>query len=200
MGTLRLVHHPGTPPLSVSSVEAAVIGLDENWLRLRWKVENAAAVLLPPFAGKGRADGLWRQTCFELFIQPVGGDADGEGEGGYVELNLSPSERWAAYDFAAYRSGMEDRPMPRDPDCTARSGRNILIFDASIPVATLPPLPWRLAISAVIEEQFSAQQGAGNELEEGVVKSLWALRHPPGEPDFHSPACFAASLAAPPAG
>ena len=39
-------------------------------------------------AGKGRADELWRTTCFELFLRPDGGR-------GYVELNLSPSERWA---------------------------------------------------------------------------------------------------------
>jgi hypothetical protein len=25
-------------------------------------------------------------------------------------------------------------------------------------------------------------------------KSYWALAHPPGEPDFHHPACFALEL------
>lgn len=181
MGTLRLVAHPDTPPLGVSNVEAAVIGLDRNWLRVRWKVEDAAAVVIPPFAGKGRADGLWQETCFELFIRP-------KGEDGYVELNLSPSERWAAYDFSAYRSGMAPRDMPRDADGTLRLGRNMLIFDASIPVATLPPLPWQLGISAVIVERDEGGE---------IAKSLWALRHPAGQPDFHAPACFAASLAAP---
>jgi len=184
LGTLRLVPHPDSPPLAVSGIEAAIIGLDANWLRLRWRVEGSARVLIPPFAGKGRTDGLWRQTCFELFLKSPDED-------GYVELNLSPSERWAAYDFAAYRAGMEDRAVPRDPDCTIRLGGNMLIFDAAIPVAALPPLPWRIGLSAVIEEA-----GEGGE-DEPPVKSFWALRHAPGAPDFHSPACFAAALAAP---
>lgn len=136
MGTLPLIAHPDHPPARVSGVEAAVIGLTDHWLSVRWRVEDAADVLVPEFAGKGRADGLWQQTCFELFLRAPG-------EAGYVELNLSPSERWAAYDFGSYRAGMEERPVPRDPVCTLRRGSNMLIFDAAIPVAGLPPLPGR---------------------------------------------------------
>jgi hypothetical protein len=83
---------------------------------------------------------------------------------------------------------MANRAMPRDPDCTARIGRGMMIFDASIPLAGLPPLPWRMGISAVIEEQLD--NGSS-------VKSYWALAHPAGKADFHSPACFAARLAPP---
>ncbi|MBC2664723.1 DOMON-like domain-containing protein [Novosphingobium flavum] len=181
--------HPDSPPLAVTGIEAAVIGLDAHWLRVRWRIEGSARLLVPPFAGKGRTDGLWQQTCFELFIKTPDED-------GYVELNLSPSERWAAYDFATYRAGMENRDMPRDPDCTMRLGGNMAIFDAAIPVAALPPLPWKLGISAVIEELGEDEDAQAGE-EASPVKSLWALRHAPGQPDFHSPACFAASLAAP---
>lgn len=169
--------------MAIAAVEAAVLGLDRHWLRVRWRVEGTGRVLVPPFAGKGRSDGLWQQTCFELFLKSPGDD-------GYIELNLSPSERWAAYDFAAYRSGMEDRDMPRDPDCTLRVGGQMLIFDAAIPVVTLPRLPWQMSITAVIAE-------AADEEDAPPVKSFWALKHPSGPPDFHSPACFAASLAAP---
>jgi hypothetical protein len=41
-----------------------------------------------------------------------------------------------------------------------------------------------MGISAVIEEQ-------------GGVKSYWALAHSDAKPDFHAPACFAATLPAP---
>ena len=177
METLSLAPHPEHLPEQVSAVSAAVIGLDRYWLRLRWRVENSAAVVLPPFAGKGRADGLWRRTCFELFVKAP------EGEG-YAEFNLAPSEQWAAYDFTGYRAGMANRPMPRDPDCTIRRGGNVLLFDAAIPMAGLPPLPWDFGLSAVIEE-------------EGGATSLWALRHGEGKADFHAAACFAARLAAP---
>jgi len=42
--------------------------------------------------------------------------------------------------------------------------------------------PWKLGLSAVIEERNGR-------------KSYWALRHPAGQPDFHHPDCFALELA-----
>ncbi|KPL67650.1 hypothetical protein SZ64_05690 [Erythrobacter sp. SG61-1L] len=176
---LSLHAHPDHPPAAIRSIEARVIGIDENWLRLRWRIEGAGQLVVPAFGGKGRADGLWKTTCFEAFLKPEGGE-------GYVELNLSPSERWAAYDFSAYREGMAERPFPREPECTMRKGEQLAIFDAAVPVGGLPPLPAALGLSAVIEE-------------EGGRISYWALAHPDGKPDFHHPACFAATLEPPPA-
>lgn len=177
METYELACHAAHPALAVSAVSARIIALDPNWLVLRWRVEGASRVVLPPFAGKGRVDGLWQTTCFELFVK-------GEGTAGYAEFNLSPSQRWAAYDFSGYREGMAPRPCPRDPVCTPRRGQSVLIFDAAIPAAALPPLPWRFGLSAVIEE-------------EGGRKSYWAITHPPDRPDFHHETCFAGVLAAP---
>ena len=172
--TLTLHPHPDHLPENIRSVEASVMALGPHWLCLRWKVEGTQTLVVPPFAGKGRADNLWQTTCFEMFVKPEGGE-------GYTEFNLSPSERWAAYDFSGYRSGMENRAMTRQPDCTIRRGGSIAIFDASIPVADLPALPWRAGLSAVLEEQ-------------GGRKSYWALNHPDGKADFHDPTCFALSL------
>jgi hypothetical protein len=171
-----LVCHPDTPALEVSAVNARVAGCDEHWLTLRWRIENAGRLIVPHFAGRGRADGLWATTCFELFVQR-------EGEAGYLEFNLSPSERWAAYDFAGYRNGMVERAVPRDPDCIFRPGSRFAIFDAAIPRSGLPALPWRYGLSSVIEEA-------------GGAKSYWAIAHTPGKPDFHAEACFTAALAA----
>ena len=180
MQTHLLVAHPDHPPLSVRQVEARIIGVDTSWLRVRWRIEGAEALVVPPFAGKGRADELWHTTCFELFLKSEGSTA-------YVELNLSPSERWNAYDFAAYRWDMTERPFPREPECTMRLGSNFAIFDAALPLGGLPQAASAMGMSAVIEEQ-------------GGTKSYWALAHPEGEPDFHAPACFAAALPAPDAG
>jgi len=58
------------------------------------------------------------------------------------------------------------------------------IFDAALPLSALPPRPWQLAMTAVIEEQ-------------GGRKSYWAMAHPAGAPDFHDPACFTGLVAAP---
>jgi hypothetical protein len=174
--TFDLTAHLAYPAMSVSRVAARILSLDANWLTLRWKVEGADRVVLPPFAGRARTDGLWQATCFELFVKAPGA-------AGYAEFNLSPSERWAAYDFSGYRAGMAERTSPRAPVCTPRRGGSVLIFDAAIPAGALPPLPWVYGLTAVIEET-------------GGHKSYWAIAHPQEKPDFHDPACFAARLAA----
>lgn len=172
-----LIFHPAHPPLSVRSIEARIIGFDATWLRARWKILGAGKLVVPAFAGKGRAEGLWQTTCFELFLRA------GEGPG-YTEINLAPSERWNVYDFSGRREGMAERPMPREPDCTMRLGTDMAIFDAAIPAAGLPYAPWHCGFSAVIEE-------------EGGHKSYWSLAHTAEAPDFHDPACFIAQVAAP---
>ena len=171
-----LVCHPYTPALAVSAISARVTGCDEHWLSLRWRIEGAGRLVVARPAGHGRADDLWATTCFELFVM--------SGERAYAEFNLSPSEQWAAYDFADYREGTADRAVPRDPDSTFRPGSRFAIFDAAIPRKALPELPARIGLSAVIEETDG-------------TKSYWALAHPPGKPDFHHPTCFAATLAPP---
>jgi len=180
-GAHPLLPHPARPPLAVRSVEARVLGGEGPWLQLRWRIEGAGQLVAPPFAGKGRADGLWRTTCFELFLRPEGASA-------YAEFNLSPSERWAAYDFDAPREGMRDRSMPRDPVCTLRRGGSVAIFDAAIPRAALPAGPCAISLTAVIEEQ--GRDGT-------PILSYWALTHRGEQPDFHDPACFTAALPAP---
>ena len=171
-----LLPHPAHPATDIDQVEARIIGHDDDWLRLRWRVEGAQSLIVPPFAGKGRADELWRTTCFEAFFRPEGGD-------GYVEVNLSPSERWAAYDFSSYREGMSERPFPREPVCTMRVGSSMAIFDAAIPTAGLQRTDMTMALSCVLEE-------AGGRI------SYWALDQTRDVPDFHDPACFTLQLAA----
>jgi len=173
-----LIAHPDHPPAGVREIKARITP-DGDWLRLRWRIEGAQRLIVPAFAGKGRADGLWQTTCFELFVQVPG-------ESGYTELNLSPSERWNAYDFTGHRAGMAERAFPHEPVCTMRKGEMLAIFDAAIPARALPAAPWRLNMTAVIGE-------------EGGTRSFWALAHPAGAPDFHDAACFVGTLAAAPA-
>jgi len=177
MQTYQLAVHTDHPARTVERVEARIIGRDSSFLRVRWKVEGAQHLVVPPFGGRGRADDLWRTTCFEMFLMPSGG-------GAYCEFNLSPSARWNAYDFDSYRAGMRERPFPHEPECTLRQGSTFAIFDAAIPVAGLPDADCAMGLCAVIEE-------------EGGTISYWALAHEEGRPDFHSSACFTAELPAP---
>lgn len=174
MQTHELIAHPAHPPRAVRRMEARVLSLTDNWVRLRWRIDGVSKLVVPAFAGRGRADGLWQTTCFEFFVKPPGGEA-------YSEFNLSPSERWAAYDFSSPREGMTSRDFAREPDCALRMGSAMAIFDAALPRSQVPDPPCAVGLSAVIEE-------------EGGVKSYWALRHGGEQPDFHDPACFTASL------
>lgn len=175
---MDLQPHIAHPASAVTQISARIIGHDPHWLQLRFRVEGAAALTLPAPAGRGRADGLWQTTCFELFLKPAGGS-------GYIEFNLSPSQRWNAYAFDDYRAGMRELTMPRAPVCTMRAGQSFAIFDAAIARSGLPAEACAVGLSAVIEEV-------------GGTKSYWALAHPDsGPPDFHHAACFASWLEAP---
>ena len=173
---LELISHPAFPPLAVKRIVASVTAKGDDWLQLRWRIEGAEEVRIPPFAGKRRTDGLWRTTCFELFAMEAEGPH-------YAEFNFSPSEAFAAYDFDSYREGMRERPLTHAPIQSWRGGRSgLAIMDVAIPRRAVPS--GGIGLSAVVEEK-------------GGTKSYWALAHPPGDPDFHHRTCFAATLAAP---
>ena len=176
MGTHRLIAHPDHPPAAVKGVAAQLTVASDNQLLLRFRIEGHEALVIPPFAGLGRADELWRTTCFELYVQ--GADT------AYFEFNFSPSRRWAAYSFSDYREGMRELPMGHEPVCEFAEGERFFVMDVRLSAATLPPQPWTVGLSAIIEE-------------EGGAKSYWALANAPGKPDFHHPACFAVTIEPP---
>jgi len=148
---------------------------DDGALMLEYVIVGDIGDLsMPPPAPPERTDGLWQTTCFELFVA----DADG-----YREFNFSPSGQWAAYRFAGYREGMTPLDMPAPTIGLAQSGEQ-LALTVTLDASALPPMPWKIGLSAVIEEQDG-------------TKSYWALAHPPGRPDFHHPTCFALELPAP---
>jgi len=127
-----------------------------------------AALALPPVEAPQRRDGLWKTTCFELFVRA-------EGNGSYQEFNFSPSHCWAAYSFTGYRDGM--RELSLEPP-VIMTRRDVSGYSLSVEMELVEP--WtpatRIGLSAVIESDGT--------------KSYWALAHPPGPPDFHHPDCF----------
>lgn len=163
-----LVRHSTAPGSPAGEI---VVQLERNgaelWLRfgVEGKVDDIA---WPGPETPGRADGLWKHTCFEVFVAT---------DTGYVEYNLSPSCQWASYCFDRYREGMAQ----------AEEGAVVLGLDgASDFVAleaqiTLPGGATRLGLSAVIEDI------------EGAI-SYWALTHPSAKPDFHHPDSFVLDL------
>ena len=142
---------------------------------------DMGALLLPLPLGSGRADELWRHTCFELFL-------GAGGENAYREFNFAPSLTWAAYRFDSYRQGMRPLEIPAPRIGTRQDARSFeLQADLNLDGVFEPdkPADWCLGLCAVIEET------------NGNI-SYWALAHPLGKPDFHNMECFALRLAAPP--
>ena len=169
-----LVPHPDTPTRAVRAVEVAVGRADEPYnLWLRYQIMgNISQLALPKRKADQRANELWRHTCFEAFLREPASNA-------YYELNFSPSTEWAAYQFDNYRHGMMDVVIAErwvDIDQTD----DWFELSAHLLVPTLPASAL-FALTAVIEETDG-------------VKSYWALKHPPGKPDFHHPDGFALEL------
>ena len=177
---LDLVPHPATPPADPAfKVWATVdhiasfgaMATTNIWFGVG---APAARFVLPPAIEPGRADRLWESTCFEAFFRS-------EDEDGYREWNFAPSGQWAAYDFTAYREGMEAPDVGAGP--YVRMEDNFTWWTLGATVAVEADRRWQLGLSAVLEEKDG-------------TKSYWALAHPPSDkPDFHHADCFAARLA-----
>ena len=143
-------------------------------MQLDYEVSGGSNLVVPAIAQQPeRTDGLWRTTCLELFLMPA--DA-----GHYFEFNFSPSTQWAAYAFDGYRTGMTPLALATPPQIARLENGVTVTCDLGGVTSGTP----HIGLAAVIEET-------------GGTKSYWALAHPPGPPDFHHPACFAATLPAP---
>lgn len=169
----ELKQHPETKSVAVNRIDVAVARPQPGLLALRYTVSGyIAGVRLAPPAEPLRTDELWRTTCFEAFVRTAEGHA-------YFEFNLAPSTQWAAYHFSGYREGMALAEVAPPAIIVGANAQHVDV-DALI---HLPPsdAPWRLALSAVIEEDSGE-------------KSYWALAHAPGKPDFHHADAFTLTL------
>ncbi len=126
---------------------------------------RVGAITLPPPGPSLRTDNLWQTTCFEIFWQPIGGTF-------YREFNLSPSARWAAYDFDSFREGMRNAPVAAMAVACSQDETG-LVLKASISADLTSPA--QVALNAIVEHADGGKQ-------------FWALAFPPGPPEFHSEA------------
>ena len=166
--TAILQPHPDTGDTPATGVEVHV-ERDGQLLWLRFVVcGEVERIAWPAEAAQGRADDLWRHTCFEAFVSA---------DDGYVEYNLSPSGQWASYRFDSPRMGMRN----------AEEVATVLGMDGAFDQMALearielPHAAHRMGLSAVIED-----------VDGGI--SYWALAHPSAKPDFHHPDSFVLDL------
>ncbi len=170
MTRVELIPHPTCQPAFPAGLAVAFERQgDHLWLRFILD-GDLDRIVWPDEAEAGRADDLWKTTCFEAFVA---------GQAGYGEFNLSPSGQWASYRFDAYRDGMR----PADETATVLGldgGTDHVALEARI---MLPRDAERLGLSAVIETRDGA-------------KTYWALAHSSDSPDFHHPETFTLALPA----
>jgi len=126
------------------------------------------AIAVPtPAAVPARRDGLWNETCFELFLGLEKSDR-------YWEFNFSPAGHWNVYSFETYRKGMrEERAF------------------ASLPFSVqIHPGALNLSVELDLEKIIPRDQGLKVGIS-AVLRSVagdctyWALTHPDTQPDFH---------------
>ena len=180
--TVTLACHPETPTDAVRGIAARVSRMPDGNLAVSYAVSGDLNRLRLPAPRAPRIVGrLWEHTCCEIFIACKGLPA-------YHEFNLSPSGEWAEYAFEGYRKPRagESCAVGPPPQVAVRGAAGRLELDAVIRLDRLSALhssaPLSLALSAVIEDSDGAL-------------SYWALRHPPGKPDFHHSEAFALELA-----
>ncbi len=170
-----LIPHPATSGGRVVSLDVRVSVQPGGELTLTYTLSGEiAGLVIPEPATPGRADGLWRHTCFEAFVMTANGPA-------YREFNFSPSGEWAAYRFSSYRVGGPLEQVQAPAIC-CRACDCALELEAHLPGLARPDgIRLLLGLSAVLEHT------------DGTL-SYWALRHPPGKPDFHHTDGFILSL------
>lgn len=174
-----LVRHPSMACEAVRTFDVSLRAFDADRLVLRYALEgDFESLIIPGEDAARRSHELWLHTCFEAFLGAVG-------ESGYCELNFAPSRAWAMYRFSARRQGMAVITDARAPHLAVVRTAAGVTLDATVfwrdLIPQIPPPRLRVAMTAVVED-------AGGRL------SYWALRHPPGRPDFHHPDSFTLEL------
>jgi hypothetical protein len=178
MSPMSLKCHHTTPPFMADTIDVQLEWQSDDRLWLRYHVDcDLNAIELPDLVEDPiRADGLWQTTCFELFLRDSGANE-------YLEFNFSPSRKWAAYRFDDYRQGMREWPLAT-PELWLDMSDTHVALEVTLALPGLVMAHTGAALSAVIHES-------------GDIKSYWALKHPPGQPDFHHRDCFALQLSPP---
>lgn len=169
---------PFSAPTTVEVAISGSIARSSNALTVRYAlIGEIEALMISDLADKPiRKNGLWRETCFELFLAV-------RNRRNYWEFNMSPSGHWNVYRFVQYRQGMqEERAFLALPIAVSRRSS---------------------ALSLGVEVDLDRIADAGDDVEIGVSAvtrqredslTYWALVHCRSQPDFHDRASFVLNL------
>lgn len=175
----ELIRHPHAPSHAVNAVTAHATRTPDGKLSLSYSLLGDPARMRLPTPVPARIGWkLWRHTCCEVFLRSKGGTS-------YHEFNFSPSGEWTAYAFSRYREGAPLADETLNPQIAVESAKDRLDLYALVDLGRLSPeylrAPLAVALAVIVEDVNGAL-------------SYWALRHAPGQPDFHHAESFALEM------
>lgn len=167
-------------PGGASATVTAILRREAGGLRYRLSLAVPGIVVPEAADGPpGRRDGLWRQTCAELFVARPGRPE-------YLEWNLSPSGHWNLYSFDGYREGGREAALDGASPPTISPLEPGLVVEGFLPLA-----PFGLAATSLELAACAVVETSGGNL------SWWAPAHAGARPDFHDRRGFTLRLPPP---
>lgn len=118
-----------------------------------------------------KADFLWQQTCFEVFIGIRNQDE-------YLEINLSPAQLWQCYGFEEYRYPESIPPQKNDGAEVIELKRTHYGLNATVNIGR-----FLAANKASINQIFI---GISAVLNTTQGEQFYALQHTSPQADFHN--------------
>ena len=177
MTEVPLMCHPQSDAGGIAAIDVTATVGQGGEIKLVYRVTGALEALkIADPAIPDRVNGLWKNTCFEIFV----GNSEDKS---YLEYNFAPSGQWAAYQFSGYRAGMAQLEIRAPVISTAQSGDLLTVSVRLYMPDIAPDADLWAGISAVVATKSG---GIG----------YWGLAHPAGNPDFHHKDCFALKLKA----
>ena len=166
-----LILHPDCSAGPITSIRAEISPTPGGCTARFVLHGDTSRIKIPVPAESIREDFLWKTTCFEIFWQPASGKY-------YREFNLSPSSKWACYDFDDFRLNSRDAPADTvEIGCTYDAGE----LELEAEIRSELPLSAHVALNAIIEDL------------DGNIQ-FWAIAFEDGKPEFHSRTCRAIDL------
>ena len=149
----------------------------EHVIAVRYELSGDTAGIAVPESSlvPERRDGLWKETCFELFVAEKGRDE-------YREFNLSPAGHWNIYHFDGYRKGMREDPAFVALPFHLVKGREKIVLSLEIDA------------DVFVRSDSRLELGASAVIVSGTGTSCWAMVHPGNTPDFHRRDAFTVEL------
>lgn len=143
------------------------IELQHNKFKIEYEITaDLSPYNFPKKSKQQRADELWRDTCFELFITNRSSDE-------YYEINTSPSTKWNAYHFQNYKEDMSESDVFSVPSIISQKLDNRYSFS------------FEMAFQEDIFEKELLVNLAIILLDRDCVRHFYSIHRREGSPDFH---------------